>query len=51
MSRLGLAAHAVLCINPPFGYPRAGARKFPLPRFAAVHLSVPLEDHPHDRER
>ncbi len=33
---------AVLCINLPFGYLRAGARPFSWPWFVAVHAPVPL---------
>ncbi len=32
----------VLLLNLPFGYWRAGARKFSLPWFLAVHVPVPL---------
>lgn len=32
----------VLLINLPFGYWRAGTRKFSLPWFLAVHVPVPL---------
>lgn len=32
----------VLLINIPFGYWRAGVRKFSLPWFLAVHAAVPL---------
>ena len=31
-----------LAVNVPFGFWRAGVRKFSLPWFAAVHLSIPL---------
>jgi glycosyltransferase A (GT-A) superfamily protein (DUF2064 family) len=37
-----LALPAVLLVNLPFGYWRAGVRKFSPAWFAAVHLSIPL---------
>lgn len=37
-----LVALAILVINLPFGYWRAGVRKFSPAWFAAVHLPVPL---------
>ncbi len=37
-----LVALAILVINLPFGYRRAGVRKFSPAWFAAVHLPVPL---------
>jgi hypothetical protein len=42
MPRLWIAALAVFCLNVPFGFWRAGVRKFSLPWFLAVHLPVPL---------
>jgi hypothetical protein len=41
MPRLLTVAGIVLLINLPFGYWRAGARRFSLPWFLAVHLPVP----------
>jgi hypothetical protein len=41
MTKLWIAALAVLCVNLPFGYWRAGVRKFSLAWFLAVHLPVP----------
>lgn len=42
MLNLWGAALAVLCLNVPFGFWRAGVKKFSLPWFLAVHLPVPL---------
>jgi hypothetical protein len=42
MSRLWLVAVAVLALNVPFGFWRAGVRKFSLPWILAVHAPVPL---------
>jgi hypothetical protein len=42
MLRLGEVALAVLLINLPFGYWRAGVRRFTLSWFLAVHAPVPL---------
>ena len=42
MLRLGEVALAVLLLNLPFGYWRAGVRRFTLPWFLAVHAPVPL---------
>ena len=42
MLRLGGVALAVLIVNLPFGYWRAGLRKFSVPWFLAVHAPVPL---------
>ena len=42
MLRLGEVALAVLLINLPFGFWRAGARRFTLSWFLAVHAPVPL---------
>ncbi len=42
MLRLGAAALVVLVLNLPFGYWRAGVRRFTLPWFLAVHAPVPL---------
>jgi len=37
-----LVVGAVLLVNLPFGFWRAGVRRFSLPWFLAVHLPVPL---------
>jgi hypothetical protein len=37
-----LAMLATLCINVPFGYWRAGVRKFSPAWFVAVHAAVPM---------
>ena len=37
-----LVAMAVFTLNVPFGYWRAGARKFSLPWILAIHLPVPI---------
>jgi hypothetical protein len=42
MLRLGEVALAVLIVTLPFGYWRAGMRRFTLPWFLAVHAPVPL---------
>lgn len=42
MLRVGEVALAVLVLNLPFGYWRAGTRKFTLPWLLAVHTPVPL---------
>jgi hypothetical protein len=42
MLTLGGVALAVLIVNLPFGYWRAGLRKFSVPWFLAVHAPVPL---------
>jgi hypothetical protein len=42
MLRLGEVALAVLVVNLPFGYWRAGVRRFTLAWFLAVHAPVPL---------
>jgi len=42
MRGLEVAALAVFVVNLPFGYWRAGLRKFSLPWFVAVHAPVPL---------
>jgi hypothetical protein len=39
---LWFVALGVVCINLPFGFWRAGTRKFTLPWFLAVHSPVPL---------
>jgi hypothetical protein len=39
---LAAVAAATLAINLPFGFWRAGVRKFSLPWFLAVHAPVPL---------
>jgi hypothetical protein len=41
-TRLGLVAALTLALNLPFGFWRAGVRKFSLPWFLAVHGPVPL---------
>jgi hypothetical protein len=40
--KLAAISAAVLLLNLPFGYWRAGARKFSLRWFLAVHVPVPL---------
>lgn len=42
MSVLLPIALAVLVMNLPFGYWRAGVRRFSLPWFLAIHIPVPL---------
>lgn len=42
MSRLWIVALAVLLLNVPFGFWRAGARKLSLPWLLAVHGPVPI---------
>jgi hypothetical protein len=42
MSRLAAAAVLVALLNLPFGYWRAGTRKFSVAWFVAVHAPVPL---------
>ncbi len=42
MLRLGEVACMVLLMNLPFGFWRAGVRRFTLPWFLAVHAPVPL---------
>jgi hypothetical protein len=42
MPSLGTVAVGVLVVNLPFGFWRAGVRKFTLPWFLAVHAPVPL---------
>ena len=42
MLTLGLVALGVLTINLPFGFWRAGVRKFTPPWIVAVHGPVPL---------
>ena len=42
MLKLGGVALVVLVLNLPFGYWRAGVRRFTLPWFLAVHAPVPL---------
>ena len=37
-----VVALAVVVLNLPFGFWRAGVRKFSLPWFLAIHLPVPL---------
>lgn len=40
-SILWLAALALLALNVPFGYWRAGLRKFSVPWFVAIHAPIP----------
>lgn len=40
--RLALVAIAVLLLNLPFGYWRAGTRRFSWPWMLAIHLPVPV---------
>jgi len=42
MPSLGAVAIAVLVVNFPFGFWRAGVKRFSLPWFLAVHAPVPL---------
>jgi hypothetical protein len=42
MSSLGTVAIVVLVVNLPFGFWRAGVKRFTLPWFVAVHAPVPL---------
>ncbi len=42
MPGLGVVAVEVLVVNLPFGFWRAGVRRFTLPWFLAVHAPVPL---------
>jgi hypothetical protein len=42
MAKPVLVASAVVLLNMPFGYWRAGVRKLSLPWFVAVHAPVPL---------
>ena len=42
MQTLWMVAVAVLLLNLPFGFWRAGLRRFSLPWFVAVHAPVPL---------
>jgi F0F1-type ATP synthase membrane subunit a len=42
MSNLATVALAVLVLNFPFGFWRAGVRRFTLPWFLAVHAPVPV---------
>jgi hypothetical protein len=42
MTNLAIVAAGVILINVPFGFWRAGVRKFSLPWFLAVHGAVPL---------
>ena len=39
---LGAVAAAVLLVNLPFGFWRAGVKKFSFPWFVAVHAPVPM---------
>jgi hypothetical protein len=38
---LGLVALGILGLNVPFGYWRAGLRKFSVPWFVAIHAPIP----------
>ena len=40
--KLVFISAVVLLLNLPFGYWRAGARRFSLPWFLAVHVPIPL---------
>lgn len=40
--RLAVASICILILNLPFGYWRAGLRRFSIPWFVAVHAPVPL---------
>jgi hypothetical protein len=42
MPKLLIVAGIVFLINLPFGYWRAGTRRFSTPWFLAIHLPVPL---------
>ncbi len=42
MTTLAIIAVVVLAVNVPFGFWRAGARRFSLPWLLAVHAPVPL---------
>ena len=42
MQKLLLIALAVLALNLPFGWWRAGIRRFSLPWFVAVHAPIPF---------
>jgi hypothetical protein len=42
MHNLWMVAIAVVLVNLPFGFWRAGLRRFSLPWFVAVHAPVPL---------
>jgi hypothetical protein len=42
LQRLLLLALAVFTLNIPFGYWRAGTRKFSVPWILAIHLPVPM---------
>ncbi len=42
LTSIGVVALLILFINLPFGYWRAGVRKFSAPWFLAVHLPVPV---------
>ena len=39
---VGASVAAVLVINMPFGFWRAGTKRFTLPWFLAIHVPVPL---------
>jgi len=39
---LGIMALLVLALNVPFGFWRAGTKRFTLPWFLAIHLPVPM---------
>jgi len=42
LERLAAASISILILNLPFGYWRAGLRKFSIPWFVAIHAAVPL---------
>ena len=42
MSNLATVAVAVLVVNLPFGFWRAGVKRFTLPWFLAIHAPVPV---------
>lgn len=42
MLRLWIAAAAVLVVNLPFGFWRAGTQRFSRPWFVAIHAPIPL---------
>jgi hypothetical protein len=42
MSNLATVAAAVLVVNLPFGFWRAGVKRFTLPWFLAIHAPVPV---------
>jgi hypothetical protein len=42
LERLATVSICILILNLPFGYWRAGLRKFSFPWFVAIHAAVPL---------